>query len=217
MATVFSQNVTEIAVDAVCAGRPHVNVWHMFGGEGSATGDQDLVQDFANNWQEHIIPELTIHYVVNAFRWRSLDPDDQNTGTIIPDPAKPVQGPSQLAIAPVNVAFLMHKNTANRPRGARDGRMFISDVAEGRVTDGGLVEPAAAGAWATALNLFFDGISDKGVAPGDIDGSPVRYPVVLQSTPLSRAPGAQPVTVLSREVTSVTLDPMVATQRDRLR
>ncbi len=210
MALVYAEDVIEIAVDATLAGRPHVNVWHMFGGEAVGTGDLDGAQDFADNWQDHIVPEMTTHYVVNGFRWRSLDPDDNNAGTIVPNPAKPIQGPSNIPIAPVNVAYLFHKRTANRPRGARDGRMFISGVAEGRVTDGGLVEPAAVTAWNNALALFFDGISDP-------DINVPRYPVVLRSTALRRAPGATPVTVESRRVTSVTLDPIVATQRDRLR
>jgi len=210
MATVFSNDVVEIAVRATLNGKMHVNVWHMFGEEDVNTSDEDTVRDFANNWQDHIVPETAGGYTVNEFAYRSMDPDDSNVGTLTPDVTKPVSGTATNIVAPPNVAYLIHKRTTGRPRGARDGRMFMSGVPENAAGVNGEVAGANVNAWNAALALFLAGVSNAQVG---VD----RYPVVLQTTPLSRAPGTTPITILSRRITSLVLDPVVATQRDRLR
>jgi hypothetical protein len=210
MATVFAENIVEIAVVATVGGRPHVNVLHVYGEEDVNVSDEDTVLDVANSWQDRLIPEMTAEYQLVEFRWRSLDPNDNNVGTRSPNLAKPTQGPAQGATFPPNVAFLMHKRTNNRPRGARDGRMYVSGVSEGTVDNLGVVQGITVNAWNTALAAFLT----------DIDAPQLgvqRYLAVLETTALSRAPGATPVTIDSRQVTAFTLDAKVATQRDRLR
>jgi hypothetical protein len=214
MAKMRSQNVVQIAVEGTLVGKPHVNVWHLYSDEGQGNSDLDAVQDFANNFQDHIVPEMTNIYNLVGFNWLSLDPDDNNVGTLAPDPAKPVTGAHTGIVSPPNVAVLIHKNTSNRPRGARDGRSFMSGIPENLVGPEGALTAAYKAAWDAALQLFLDGVTDS--LGGQLN--PIeRYPVVLETTPLSRAPGSQEVIVNSRKITQLVVDALAATQRDRLR
>ncbi len=214
MARMRSQNVLQIAVEAKVSGRIHVNVWHMLADEEPTRSDEDVVRDFANNWQDHMLGNLSQQYVLEAFNWLSLDPDDNNVGTLMPDPAKAVTGLETNITAPPNVALLIHKNTDNRPRGARDGRSYMGGVPENLVGPSGVVDPAFVTEWNAGLQLFLDGISDD-ASVGGVQSR--QHPVVLETTPASRAPGINEVLVNAREITSLTLDPLAATQRDRLR
>lgn len=211
MATVYVQNVIEIVVVARYGLQPCVNVLHMKSEEENAQSDGDLAQDFANNWQDHIVPQLSQAYDLSAFEWRSLDPDDNNAGTVVPDPAKPITGITPVGeAAPANVAALVRKRTANRPRGRRDGRIFLPGVTEGQVGPDGTLSAAAILGYNTALQSFYDGITDSSTLGAE------TYMVVLETTPESRLPGPQPVTIESRRVTALDIDPLTASQRDRL-
>jgi hypothetical protein len=186
----------------------------MLADEDLGRSDEEVVRDFANNWQDHMLANLSQQYVLEAFNWLSLDPDDNNVGTLQPDPAKAVTGLETNITAPPNVAILIHKNTDNRPRGARDGRSYMGGVPENLVGANGVVDPGFVAEWNAGLQLFLDGISDD-ITIGA--GTSRQHPVVLETTPASRAPGINEVLVNAREVTSLTLDGLAATQRDRLR
>lgn len=213
MAVVFSNNVIEIAVVQSAAGRPVVNVWHMYhDAEIGADTKQDVVEDFRNNWQDHMMDVQCEDVSIVSFDWRSLDPGDGSNGTVPPDPGKALIGAFLSEMAPVNTALLIHKNTANRPRGARDGRCYLAGVPEGDISADGTLSGAAQSTWLPPIQSFYSGISDITTFGGGD-----RYPVVLETTPESRAPGSASVTINSRRVTSLTLDAKVATQRERLR
>lgn len=211
MAIVYSTDIIEVAIRAEHAGRPVVNVLHLFNDE---TGGNDLskVEDLRNNWQDHIVPALSSAYTVLDFAWRSLDPDDNNVGIVTPDPAKTVTGGGQTTNAPPNVAYLVHKNTASRPRGKRDGRIFLAGVGETTVDAAGNLESGQQAAWNTVLATFLSGINDTGFTGGAGSGL-----VVLEVPPAARVPGTAVVNVDSRAVVSLTMDAKVASQRDRLR
>lgn len=213
MATVFSPNVIEIVINMQHSGKPTANVWHMwFDPELGTDTMEDVVLDFANNWQDEMLDMVCSNVQLLGFDWRSLDPSDSTVGFLAPDTAKPVTGLVAENSMPPNVAYLVKKNTENRPRGRRDGRSFLPGVSEERVGADGVIAGPSVLAFQADLNDFYNGISDtSGSAAGD------RYPCVLQTTPASRAPGSASVTIASRRVTSLTLDPIVSTQRDRLR
>lgn len=213
MAVVYSDNVIEISVVMSHSSMPTTNVWHMwFDAELGTDTMTDVVGDFRDNWQDHIMNMLTDNVTVDEFRWLSLDEGRPGAGSIAPDPLKPLIGGLETPSMPPNVAQLVKKNTSDRPRGRRDGRSYLPGVAELSVDAQGLFgAPDLAGrnGW---LADFYNGISDtSGSGSGD------RYPCVLETTALSRDPDAPPQTIGSRRVTSLTMDPRVATQRDRLR
>lgn len=216
MAIVYAQNVIEIAVKQTYSGRPAVNVWHMFHDQELTGGDKEsVVRDFANNWQDHVMGLQVNTVTLDSFDWRSLDPLDGTVGTLTPDPAKNTAGQDTAAGMPPNVAILVHKNTSSRPRGRRDGRCYIVGVSETAADNAGVVPQGGVDFWNDYLSDFYNGISDTGTVVGGWDGD--SYPVVLETTPASRAPGTAQVTVNSRRVTSITADALLATQRERLR
>lgn len=213
MAVVYADNTIEIAVIQSYSGRPAVNVWHVEAtDEWFPAESEEIVRDFANNWQDHMLDLQTSSLSLLRFEWRSLDASDGTVGVLQPDPAKPITGQQSGSGAPPNVATLVKKNTTNRPRGARDGRAFIVGTEETVITPAGVIAPASVTAWQNAVDDFYDGISDTGFFTNN-----GRFPVVLETTAASRAPGQQPVTVNTRRITSLTVDSLVSTQRDRLR
>lgn len=213
MATVYVPNVIEIAVEQSQGGRPVVNVWHMwFDAELGTDTIEDVVGDFRDNWQDHVTASQSNDISLIGFSWRSLDPDNSSLGNVGLATGKASAGQMNLPAAPPNVAMLLHKVTDNRPRGRRDGMSFIAGLAEGHVNGAGVLDTTWRSAYQTNFNSFYNGISDtSGTASGD------RYPVVLETTAASRAPGTQPVVIGSRRVTSLVVDQRAATQRDRLR
>lgn len=213
MAVVYSENIIEIAVVQDFAGKPAVNVVHMwFDSELGTDTMEDVVGDFRDNWQDHMMDLQVATASIIRFDWRSLDPSDSSVGTIQPDSAKALVGQRAGLAGTPNQAYLIHKNTDSRPRGRRDGRIYLAGVGEGDVESSGLIDAGFVTLANTALASFYNGISDtSGSASGD------RYPAVLETTPASRTPGTQTVTIGSRRITSFTIDPLLATQRDRLR
>lgn len=213
MAVVYSPNVIEIAVVQTQASRPVVNVWHMhWQAEWSGENIADLVEDFRDNWQTHITPNQASALVLNEFRYRSLSAGNGTVGVMDPDPGNNTQGQRSAAAASVNTAWLVEKRTNNRPRGRRDGRCYLAGVTEESIDAGGNLTSQYLTDLNGSLQSFLDGISDAGWnAAGD------KYPVVLETTPASRAPGTQSVTIGSRRITALVLDPVAGTQRDRMR
>lgn len=209
MAIVYSQNVIEIAVKAEVSGQPHVNVLHYVNDEADGT-DLSKVEDVRNNWQDHMMLNLHSSYQLKEFEWRSLDPDDTNVGVVLPDPTKPMGGGIAGESMPPNCAFLIHKRTENRPRGRRDGRMFISAVPEAAMDSRGTVNSTWVNDIQANLNSFWNGTTD---APGAGAGS---YMCVLETTPESREKSPFEVIIGKRKVSALALDPLASSQRDRL-
>ena len=211
MAVIFSPDVIEVAVIGTLGGRQHVNVVHLRNDEAGGN-DESKARDLLNNWQDHMLKLQTNSYQLVRAEWRSIDRDDNNVGTLMPDPAKAVAGTNAAEGAPPNVALLIHKVTQNRPRGRRDGRIFLSGVPEAQIANNGGLEAPWLASRQADLDAFVSGVNDAGWAGNSGSGL-----VVLETTPDSRVPGTHEVDLTSRAVTSLVLDPKVATQRDRLR
>lgn len=211
MAIVYAQNIVEIAVIATLAGRPHVNVLHVHNDEAAKT-DQVMVKDFANNWQDHLMSLVSTEYVLQSFDWRSLDPDDTNVGSLLPDPSKPAIGQIAGDVETPNTSYLIHKKTANRPRGRSDGRMYLGGVPSVNTFGNGTLTTTWQATMNAKLQLFVDGVSDDAFGVGGGSGL-----AVLETTPASRTPGTVPVTLTWRAVTAMVTDTRVGSQRDRLR
>lgn len=220
MAITYSPLVIEVAVIQTIHGQPAVNVLHQRAvDETWPKSPAAMARDVANNWQDHVIVNQTDNTALLRFEWRSIDPDDNQTGVILPDPAKNVTGTQPAPAAPPNVAYLVRKPTASRPRGRRDGRMYLTGVHEGAVDGAGIVETVFRNAVQENLDNFYNGVSDTGTFTNN-----GHYPVVLETTPASRLTKKEnggveppPQTIGSRRVTGFKIDSMVATQRDRLR
>lgn len=211
MAIVYADQVSEMAIEATYAGRPVVNVMH-FKNDESIQNDAATAKDFLNNWQDHIIPILESAYVLTGARYRSLDRNDLNSGTVPIDGTKPTAGQIAGDALPPNVAMLVHKITTGRQRGQREGRWFLAGLTAEAVDDNGSILASAQGTYQAGLDSFLSGVNDAGF--GTSGGSGM---VVLNAPAASRVKGTQEVDVTSRTVTKLQLDPLVSTQRDRLR
>lgn len=216
MAQVRSQNVIQIAVVHEHETTRAVNVWHVRADENSETSDEDVVRQFADGYQENIMPVITNNVRLVHFDWVSLDPQDANAGVLLPDPTKPDVGEMVGPSLPPNNALLIHKRTPNRPRGRRDGRAYIAGLREGDVDTFGRLTAPTLTTWGNALANFF---ADFDTEDADtLDGQPgARRFVVLETTPESRSPGQQIVEIGARVVTELLVDAVIGTMRDRLR
>lgn len=125
-------------------------------------------------------------------------------------PPWPTSATGSGAIMPNNVAVLMHKNLLGSSRGSRRGRMYVAGIQEGAT---GVADPRALGgpdaaAFSTAGENFLAGTS------GALGGYDAQLVVVHT---LTRDGSGNPLTGSSSPVVSFVVDPILATQRRRLR
>lgn len=210
MAIIFSDNVTEVAVQHLISGRPAVNVLHVKTDTLLGTFDpEETARDLLDNWQDHIIPLVTSNVVVQGAAWRSLDEGNGASGFLIPDGDKPTEGGQAGAAATPNVAWLIRKEVTGRSRTERNGRMYIAGVEEAGVTAAGVVSGDYPTLWSDALEDFLSGVDGGVLAANKL--------VVLTIPKAARAPGPVEFTVGTNDVSRLVLDPLVATMRKRLR
>jgi hypothetical protein len=207
-------NVVEITAYGQVSGRPWASVWAMSNGAGVQIGASmdELVRDFANNFQDHITPILTNNVSISGFRYVSLNSPDGQTGEVAPDQTKPTVGNSTNAASPPNITFLVHKRIAGG-RGTRSGRAYLPGVGESQVSAAGTFGAADLDFFNNHLQDFLDGLSEG----TDLDNESARNLVVVHRPPAARAPGTAVVAGSASRITSLSMDPMVATQRRRLR
>lgn len=194
-----SDNVTEVAVIGLWSNTHEVvNVFHVRREEDDpATSARDVL----NNWQDHIVTSsLCDNYVLQGARYRDRNSLAGVTGFIAPDPAKPTVGGQTGTSMPPNCAVLVHKR-CETTSAQRAGRFYLPPTREDKVNEDGRIDND----WLTGLDAnlvpFLDGIS----GPDD------NELVVVHGT--GPDTGSLDVSV----VTALTTDPVIATQRRRLR
>ena len=104
-------------------------------------------------------------------------------------------------VVPQNTAFLIHKRGPVGGRGGK-GRFYLPGVNEGAVNNSGQVDPTNLAAWQTVMNTFLTDL----VATDEV----IQMVVLHDSTGAFAAADPAPVT-------SLVVDPVVSTQRRRLR
>ena len=210
MAIIFSNGVTEVAIEHSVSGRSAWNVLHVKIDEAEIGPDpEDSARDVLNNWQDHVVPLMTSNVTLLGCAYRSLDSSNSTTGYLLPDDEKPFVGEQPATASPPNVAWLIHKEVTGRARSERNGRMFIAGVEEAGVSAAGVVTGDYPALWSAALDDFLSGVSG-----GLFDDQKL---VVLTIPKAARVKGDTVFTVGTNEVARLTLDPMVATMRKRLR
>lgn len=169
-------------------------------------------------WVDHIMGFQVNNLSAVNVSWVDLDDANGSTGVTTGSGAQtfPDVGVSTADPFPAQVAVLIHKNTVGSSRGQRRGRMYLAGMTEAANTadsasavDGGLIS-GMNGALAAFLT--------------DTTGTVATFPVQMVVTHiLTRATSEDPnklgapLTGNSTEVATLTVDPVFATQRRRLR
>lgn len=193
-----ADNVTEIAVEAVWTnGRSVFNVWHL---QREEDDPAESTRDFLNNWQDHIVANIADNYTLLGAHYRDRNVEDGVVGFMAPDPGKPTVGTDSGQCAPPNVAYLVHKHI-EATAGNRPGRAFLVGVTEANANEDGVILAASVTGWNAIWADFLDGLSGAGS----------NQLVVVHKPPIDE--GEADVS----EITSLTIDTRVATQRRRMR
>lgn len=149
----------------------------------------------------HLMPPMWsgITHVNTEVKW-------QNAATPAPPvigatPSATAGGNSASTVLPQNSAFLVHKRTPYAGHRGR-GRIYIPGVPEAAVDNVGNVGSATLSAWNTPLASFVAAVTAESTLTGL---------VVLHSTSIHST------TPAPYYITSLSMDPLLATQRRRLR
>lgn len=199
--------------------RPWVNVWDVdidtdtFENRSNAIKDQ--AQVFLNEYIDELAPLCSAQWIVDSVSWVDLNAADGEVGTRN-DPLAPrvlpFAGTNSGESENGSVAFLIVKRIAGA-RGRRNGRSYLAGVSETSATGQGVVA-AFTSAALVRLPAFRDNVNQESTGlPG---GATYSSKIVVVHT-TRPTPDADPVFVAASEVTSLVLDPRLATQRRRLR
>jgi hypothetical protein len=213
MAILVVPHVVEVTAHGNIGGRSWASVWGIANGPSWWAGGADVAEvarDFANNWQDHIMPALCSAVVLDGFSYLSLDSATGTTGTLTPDAAKPVSGADPTAALPPNACYLVKKHCGSA-RGSRSGRAYLPGVPEPGVDHVGALNASLRTNLAAWLQQFHDGLTQSPFEPGE------RYVAVIHRPPAARLKGPQVVQGSHSRVTELSVDPLIATQRRRLR
>lgn len=120
---------------------------------------------------------------------------------LIADHVEAVAGGQASNVLPQNTAMLIHKNTGLGGR-YNKGRMYFPGAFESQVSNVGLIDSTSQAAWNTALASLL-------TAYNAVSG--------VEAVGLLHNPRAADLTPGVTEITSLVIDPIVATQRRRLR
>lgn len=174
-----------------------------------------VAADIIQNWQSQIVPVVTNNYIVTGISWVDLDQEDGTTGELPPDSGEIVQSAEVAASAPPHVCYLAKKLTSSA-RGQRKGRMYIAGIPEVSINEDGVLATDAGSApvlMQSALDTFLENINQED--PGPDTHQAFMVVVHLGPRPVAPAPDNRVGTYTL--VSALQLDPVVATQRRRLR
>lgn len=171
----------------------------------------DVNSHMSHWWQSNIIAPGYNNIVYLGAHWVDLDSTGGGTGDIGPSGSDPTSGTATGTFAPPNVAGLFHKHTA-AARGTRPGRTYWPMLIESAVDNSGNVDPTTQSTWGGRFDAFRSVIADY-------TNEPVVGSVAMRVVHVHKPDKTDPHTWTwsSSDVTSMTMDPVAATQRRRLR
>lgn len=187
---------------------------------GSPTSRPDAIEALAgvliNEWCDSILPRLTNEYQFLSVSWVDLDEEDGSTGarTVTSQETLPQFGTLATPSLVSNVALLVEKNIP-RQRGRRNGRMFINGLDEDATAPDtpNTLPGTQVTAWNAALAAFLGDTQQNVPYTADM----VVTHILTYDPPLTPGGRPRPATGDHAIVSSLTVDPVLATQRRRLR
>jgi len=198
-----ADNVTELALEGQWTnGRSIINVLLVEREEDDPAASAARV---GAAWQSNIVAGI----VANNYEFLGTHYRDRNeahgvVGFVARDDDLPTVGGATGASASPNVSFLVHKNIEGRA-GFRRGRLYLVGVPESQVDEDGKLPTGDLPDYNTTLESFRDDAVEHAITG---DGR-----LVVAHRPLNPLDDSPVVST----ITSMTMDPEVATQRRRLR
>lgn len=169
---------------------------------------QDVTDACATIFHDDVLPHFSSHYsLLQTEMHYRFETDLPTDPTRVAVGALSGAGGSSDQPAPQNCAILIHKRTSHAGRRGR-GRLYLPGPLEASVDQAGVIQPspylASLQTMANTWNSDIDGVAD-------LDG---HMWLLHSTTPAIPVPTDLPVPY---EVTSLIVDPIIATQRRRLR
>lgn len=162
MAPLVVPSVVRYSIVAELLGQTCINIMDVtITDEGIGTSRDDAINsvagDIINNWDDHILGNLSSDYVFTEVRWLDLDSLDGSTGsrTSTDGTTLPVAGRSSGNAMPGHTYAKIRKNLEGSSRASRRGVLRLSGLQEGYVSGNNLL-----GASITALNAAFEEFKD---------------------------------------------------------
>ena len=221
MAAIVAPGVCRFTVNQTFAGQPVANIIDMrIDTTGSVISRHDAILDQAakiiDGWDDRIRISQADDLSCNSVSWVDLDEADGETGerSVTSATTWPAVGGGGSAPFSANVAVLITKTLEQSSRNRRNGRMYLCGGAETWTTAGApnQVDAATRTTLNSNLALFLSGITSENGAFGyDSDmcvvhtrnaGTPENPDIVFDG---------------NSDVLSLTVQPLLATQRRRLR
>lgn len=202
------------------AGRPATNILDMLiTGLSFGTTRSEAIADQAkilwNQWCDDILPRQANNLSLLDLVWLDLDNEDGETGSIATTAANPATqlGNNASQPLPINTCCLV-KRAITGDRSHRSGRLYVAGYTEDMTTDANMNQWAA-GDLAAITSDFGDFLGNINQAGAVV--SPAYTSLLSVVHILTRDDDGHPLTGDSREVTSLTGQLVLATQRRRLR
>lgn len=208
MAPLVVDDIVRLTFNATLNGNPiatimDVDVIPGIGRDRSDTS-REVAEDAGGSWQDHIVAELSDHYVFTGTSYVDLNSEDGSTGEVPPDSGKPLAGAVGADTMAPQVQYLVHKNIDNGSRGRRSGRLYLPGVFESSVDDAGIVATDTREQYDDSFEDFKDGVNAVilGEFAREQNLAVVHNPAVGDAS--------------SSRIATFTMDAVVATQKRRL-
>lgn len=173
-----------------------------------------------NEWDDSILPNTNSLYKAESVSWIDLNSSSGVVGARTTSGAHvwPKAGGSNNASMPGNVARLVIKNV-DGIRGAKRGRMYLAGVEESETfgSDQNRISTAVQALWAPKLTAFLGDTNQTDPGVTTYQSHMVVIHVTSRQPDSAGHPNKLPLTGIGLHVTSLALDPLLATQRRRLR
>jgi len=226
--TFIVPGVAQYTINGSYGGRKVANVVHMkIDTTGSVIDRTNAVNAMAgivlNEWTDHLLPKQAAAYTAESVSFVDLDSADGSVGsrTQTAEQTWPKPGTGGTLPFPGNVALLVRKNL-NGQRGVRKGRMYICGIQEADTVSPAQNELVAAAvtSWQTNMTNWFGSMNQTDQGPLGYNARLCIAHILTREPPSNPnkpwIPG-NPLTGVAIEVTSLSVDKTLATQRRRLR
>jgi len=181
-----------------------------------ATSVNNVVPKVMVSWQEKVVKYMSNDFSFTGCRYLDLDSTDGTGGFSPPVVGHPVNSGGSTAQAPPNVCMLVHKQCGHN-RAQRNGRMFLPGAAENEVANDGTLTTVARTAWTGNVEAFRADVASGVFFPPATTSWRVVHVAGHTGSPLPGYPNGKPNAWSSSDISSVSVDTKVATQRRRLR